>query len=441
MKRRHLLRRQVLAGAAGLITSAILLTGCGSGPAATPSAPAGEASGEITFWSSMAGMDKVAEKFNNSQDKIKVKFETIPNGGNGGYAKLSTAITAGNGPDVSTIEYAQLPQFVSNGQVQPLDGFIDKANTVDKLNGQIRGLVQFDGKSYGLPYDAAPMVMWYRKDLLDKAGATVPKTWEEFEAAGKKLKAVAPKSYLASFYPNEPTLMAALAWQGGAKWFSTEGDSWKLGLRDEATKKVADFWQRMIDSKIVKVEQAFSDEWSADLANGTLAGVLGANWGATGIQKRTEASGQKGKWIAAEAPNWGTPANAFYGGSSFNITKSSKNPAAAAKFIEFLATSPEAVAARGNTGSAYLAYPGLTKEAQKAFDAGYFGNDIYAVFDKAYATILPDWQWGPNWDITNTALKDNFGALTTGGKLDSALDSSAESTLSGLKQNGLSVKE
>ncbi|OFI36967.1 ABC transporter substrate-binding protein [Arthrobacter sp. SW1] len=440
MKRHPLLRRRFLAGAAGLLSSAVLLAACGSGPAAQPT-PAGDASGEITFWSSMAGMDKVAEKFNASQDKIKVKFETIPNGGNGGYAKLSTAITAGNGPDVSTIEYAQLPQFVSNGQVVELDGFINKANTVDKLSEQIRGLVQFDGKSYGLPYDAAPMLMWYRKDLLDKAGVAVPKTWDEFEAAGKKLKAVAPKSYLASFYPNEPTLTAALAWQAGAKWFSTEGDSWKLGLRDDATKKVATFWQRMIDQKIVKVEQAFSDEWSADLANGTLAGVLGANWGATGIQKRTEANGQKGKWIAAEAPNWGTPAGAFYGGSSFNITKSSKNPAAAAKFIEFLATSPEAVAARGNTGSAYLAYPGLTKEAQKAFDASYFGNDIYAVFDKAYATILPGWQWGPNWDVTNTALKDSFGALTTGGKISTALDSSAESTLSGLKQNGLSVKE
>ena len=441
MKRHPLLRRRFLAGAAGLLSSAALLTGCGSGPATSPSAQSGEASGTITFWSSLAGMDKVAEKFNASQDKIKVTFETIPNGGNGGYAKLSTAITAGNGPDVSTIEYAQLPQFVSNGQVVPLDGFIDKANTVDKLNEQIRGLVQFDGKSYGLPYDAAPMIMWYRKDLLDKAGVGVPKTWAEFEAAGKKLKAVSPKSYLASFYPNEPTLTAALSWQAGAKWFSTEGDSWKVGLRDEATRKVSDLWQRMIDNKIVKVEQAFSDEWSADLANGTLAGVLGANWGATGIQKRTEAAGQKGKWIAAEAPNWGTPAGAFYGGSSFNVTKSSKNPAAAAKFIEFLATSPEAIAARGNTGSAYLAYPGLTREARKAFDAGYFGNDIYAVFDKAYATILPGWQWGPNWDVTNTALKDSFGTLTTGGKIGAAMDSSAEATLSGLKQNGLSVKE
>ena len=121
-------------------------------------------------------------------------------------------------------------------------------------------------------------------------------------------------------------------------------------------------------------------------------------------------------------PNWGTPAGAFYGGSSFNVTKSSKNPAAAAKFIEFLATNPEAIKARGNTGSAFLAFPGLTPVAQQAYDASYFGNDIYAVFDKAYASISPGWQWGPSWDITNTALKDAYGKLTTGGTVLEAVD-------------------
>ena len=433
-------RCQLLLGAASIMASAALITGCGSTPAATPT-PAEDPSGTITFWSSMAGMDKVAAAFNASQGKIKVNFETVPNGASGGYAKLSTAITAGNGPDVATIEYPQLPQFVSNGQLQPLDGLINKAETVDKLTDGTKALVQFGEETYALPYDAAPMIMWYRKDMLDKAGVGVPKTWDEFEEAGRKLKAVAPEAHLASFNPNEAALTAALSWQAGAKWFGTEGDSWKVGVNDEPTQKVAAFWQKLIDQKIVKVQQSFSDEWSADLASGAVVGVLGANWSATGIQKRTEASGQKGQWIAAEVPNWGTPADAFYGGSSFNITKSSKNPAAAAKFIEFLATNPDAIKARGNTGSAFLAFPGLTPVAQQAFDASYFGNDIYEVFDNAYSTITPGWQWGPNWDITNTALKDAYGKLTTGGKVADAVDTAQTATVAGLKQNGLSVKE
>ena len=437
MKRRHL-----FAGVAGLAASTLLLAACGTGPgpAAAPT-PTEEPSGSITFWSSLAGMDRVAAAFNASQDKIKVSFETIPNGANGGYAKLSTAITAGNGPDVATIEYPQLPQFVSNSQVIPLDGLINKAETVDKLSDETKALVQFGDKTYALPYDAAPMLMWYRKDMLAKAGVEVPKTWDEFEQAGKKLKAVAPDSYLASFNPNEVAASAGLAWQAGAKWFGTEGDSWKVGVNDEATQKVATYWQKLIDQKIVKVTQAYSDEWSLDLANSTVVGVVGANWSATGIQKRTEASGQKGQWIAAELPNWGNESGSFYGGSSFNVTKSSKNPAAAAKFVEFLTTNQEAIKARGNTGSAFLAFPGLTPTAQKAYDASYFGNDIYEVFNKAYGTITPGWQWGPNWDITNTALKDAYGKLTTGGTIHDAVDTAQDATVASLKQAGLSVKE
>ncbi|MGC7152885.1 ABC transporter substrate-binding protein [Paenarthrobacter ureafaciens] len=433
-------RRQLLLGAASLMATAALVTGCGTTPTAAPT-PSTDPTGTITFWSSLAGMDKVAAAFNASQDKIKVNFETVPNGPNGGYAKLSTAITAGNGPDVATIEYGQLPQFISSDKLQPLDGLIDNASTVDKLPEAAKALVQFGGKTFALPYDAAPLIMWYRKDMLDKAGVGVPTTWEEFEEAGKKLKAVAPDAYLTSFFPNEPAQSAALAWQAGGKWFGTEGDSWKIGVNDAATQKVANYWQKLIDEKIVKVQQGFSDEWSADLASGTVVGVVGANWSATGIQKRTEASGQKGQWIAAEAPSWGTPSGAFYGGSSFNITKNSKNPAAAAKFVEFLSTNAEAIKARGNTGSAYLAFPGLTPVAQKAYDASYFGNDIYAVFDKAYSTITPGWQWGPNWDITNTALKDAYGKLTTGGTVAEAVKTAQDATVSGLKQNGLSVKE
>ena len=105
------------------------------------------------------------------------QFRNHPQGASGGYAKLSTAITAGNGPDVATIEYPQLPLFVSNGQVQPLNGLIDEAETVDKLAAEIRGQVEFGDKIYGLPYDAAPMVMYYRQDMLEKAGVEVPKTW------------------------------------------------------------------------------------------------------------------------------------------------------------------------------------------------------------------------------------------------------------------------
>ena len=134
-------------------------------------------------------------------------------------------------------------------------------------------------------------------------------------------------------------------------------------------------------------------------------------------------------------PTWGEPAGAFYGGSSFNVTKGSKNPAAAAKFIQYLATNPKAIEARGNGGAAVIAFPGLTAVAQKAFDSSFYGNDIYEVFAAAYKNVTPGWQWGPNWEITKTAIGDAYGKLTTGGTIGGAITSAQKATVEGLKQS------
>lgn len=434
-----ILRNRLLAGAA-LVTAGALLAGCSTGSGAAAPSPEENPSGEITFWSAIPGMDLVTEAFNESQDDITVTFEEIPNGGGGGYAKLATAIAAGDGPDVAGFEYAQLPQFVGAGSIVAIDELVPAA-TLDEYSEGIRNLVTFEDATYALPYDAPPLVMYYRQDVLEAAGVGIPTTWEEFRAAAEAVRAANPSAYLASFNPNEATVQAALAWQAGASWFGIEDDSWKIGVNDEESTKVAEFWQGLIDDDLVKVQPSFSDEWTADMANGVTNGVLGASWSASGIKSRTEANGQAGKWVAAVPPTWGEESNALYGGTSFAITSNSENPAAAAVFLEFVTTDPAAVEARGEVGSAYLAYPGLSDIAEGVFPTDYFAGDLYAVFDDAYAAVLDGWQWGPNFDITNTALKDAMSTVGAGGTLPDAYDTAQKATVDGLEDLGLSVTE
>ena len=433
------MRRRLLTGAA-LITAGALLAGCSANSATTPSEPAANPTGELTFWSAIPGMDLVTEAFNESQDDITVTFEEIPNGPNGGYAKLATAIESGTGPDVAGFEYGQLPQFVGSGSVIALDDLVP-AETLDEYSDQVRGLVTFEDATYGLPYDAPPLVTYYRQDVLDAAGVDVPETWDDFEAAARAVRAANPSAYLASYNQNEPAVLAALAWQAGGQWYGIDGDSWKIGIDDKASTKVAEFWQRLIDEDLVKVQPSFSDEWTADLGSGVTNGVIGASWSAAGLKARTEASGQAGKWVAAAPPTWGDDASAFYGGTSFAITKNSKNPAAAAKFLEFVTTDPVAIEARGEVGSAYLAYPGLNEIAAGVFPTEYFANDIYAAFDESYDRVVDGWAWGPNWDITNTALKDSMSTVGAGGTVPDGLTTAQQATVEGLEQLGLTVTE
>ncbi len=430
------LRRTSLSVAALVATSALVAGCAGGGATAEPDKPSAAPKGEVTFWSFLSGMSDVAAAFNASQDDITVKFEEIPNGANGGYTKLSAAIESGSGPDVVGIEYDRLPGFVAAEQLAPVDDLVS-GDLLGKYDEQVRSLVSFGDAAYALPYDAPPMVIWYRQDVLEAAGVEVPKTWDEFEEAARAVKAVNPDAYLTSFFTNEPQL-APMSWQAGAEWFTVEDDSWKVAIDDKESQKVADYWQRLIDEGLVKKQLGFSDEWTADLNSGVVNAWVGGSWSASALKTRTEASGQQGKWIAAAPPSWdGKPTGALSGGTSFAIPENSDNAAAAAVFLEWLVTSPEAIEARGAVGTAYLAYPGLNDVAASVAPTDYYANDIYEVFDEASANLGP-WAWGPKYDLTATALKD---AVTASPTLGDALQVTQKATVDGLEKLGLDIKE
>ncbi|MFC4140078.1 MULTISPECIES: ABC transporter substrate-binding protein [unclassified Microbacterium] len=430
--------RRTLIAATALLASGALLAGCSS--ATSPdSAPTSseKAKGEITFWSSLSGMADVAAAFNESHPDITVNFEEIPQAASGGYTKLAAAIGSGTGPDVVGIEYNRLTDFAASGQLKPLDGLIP-AKTFDEYPKNIQSLVHLGGDTYAMPYDAPPMIMWYRQDVLDAAGVTaVPKTWDEFETAARAVKKWNPNAYLTSYFTAEPQL-APMAWQAGATWFQAKDDKWKVTIDDDATMATAEFWQRLIDEDLVKKQPGFNDEWVSDLQKDVVVGWLGGSWGASSLKSRTETANQQGKWIAAVPPTKdGKRSGSLNGGTSFAIPKTSKNPEAAAVFLEWLTTSEESVTARGAVGTTYLAYPGLNDAAKAVAPTDYYANDIYEVFDEAYAGLRP-WAWGPSYAVTETALKE---AVTGEPTIPESVTKTQTGTVTGLEQLGLDIAE
>ncbi|MFZ0552304.1 MAG: extracellular solute-binding protein, partial [Steroidobacteraceae bacterium] len=51
------------------------------------------------------------------------------------------------------------------------------------------GLQSFAGGFWGMPYHDGPACLIYRQDLLAEAGLEVPRTWEDFHAAARRLHA------------------------------------------------------------------------------------------------------------------------------------------------------------------------------------------------------------------------------------------------------------
>jgi ABC-type glycerol-3-phosphate transport system substrate-binding protein len=125
-----------------------------------------------------------AEQYQKLHPNVTIKFIGIPM--NDAYAKISTLATGGNMPDI----FINSPEFASKAQQLGIVADMDKLLGADYLNGFAAAPMsqaKLGGKTQFAPYFTIPTGLLYRSDLFQQAGITPPTTWDEFEAAAKKL--------------------------------------------------------------------------------------------------------------------------------------------------------------------------------------------------------------------------------------------------------------
>ncbi|WP_261720293.1 sugar ABC transporter substrate-binding protein [Streptomyces sp. FZ201] len=413
----------------------LLATACGGDGDSTGSAADGKPV-TLTYWTWTLGAQSTVEAFNRTHKDIKVELTEIPSGTEG-YSKLANAVKAGNAPDVATIEYQMVPEFASQGNLIDLSEYAGETVRT-KFPQSLQDLVTFGGKTWTVPYDAAPQLYYYRTDLFKKYGIEVPTTWDEFKTAAEKVKKQDKNVRLASMPKNDPALLAALSWQAGAKWFSVEGDAWKPAVDDAATTKVTTYWDGMIEDGLVQSYTGYSPEETKARTSGRTLSFLGASWSAGGM--RTAMPDLAGKWAAAPMPHWGTPASGNYGGTSYGVLKGSENAKAAAEFITWLTTNKAGVEARladlESPSSALPANPEMREVAAAKFDTGYLkGQDLYALASEQAETIVPGWTWGPNQMDVYTAVQDR----TAKSDFTSGVRAGQRKAESGISERGLNL--
>lgn len=425
------------AAVAAVAALGLFATACGGDGDSSDSASDGKPV-TLNYWTWTLGAKSTVEAFNRTHKDIQVKFTEIPSGTEG-YSKMANAVKAGNAPDVATIEYQMVPEFASQGNLIDLTEYAGET-VKSKFPESIQSLVTFGGKTWTVPYDAAPQLYYYRTDLFEKYGIEVPKTWDEFKTVAEKVKKEDKSVRLASMPKSDPALLAALSWQAGGKWFATEGDAWKAGVNDADTKKVADYWDGLVKDDLVQTFTGWSPEETKARASGKTLSFLGASWSAGGM--KTSMPDLSGKWAAAPMPNWGTAASGNYGGTSYGVLKGSDHAEAAAEFITWLTTDKAGVEARladlESPSSALPANPEMRAVAAAKFDTSYLnGQDLYALASAQVDTIVPGWTWGPNQMDVYTAVQD----ATAKSGFTAGVDAGQEKAESGITERGLKLAE
>jgi len=126
---------------------------------------------DATFWTRQVQFDTL---FMKRHPNISISAENTPFAN---YLQKYIAQAAGGTlPDVMYCQFAWAQQFISQGAIAPLDDYISKQPdfNLSDFTKPSMGFYQRGGKTYGVAYDCGPGLLYYNKDLFDKANIKYP---------------------------------------------------------------------------------------------------------------------------------------------------------------------------------------------------------------------------------------------------------------------------
>lgn len=292
---------------------------------------------------------------------VEIKLTSLAYGDH--HTAMTTALATGaNLPDVMAVDMGFIGKFAESGGMEDLaKAPYNALQYRDKVARFTYPLAMSgQGVMVGMPVDIGPGALFYRKDLLDKAGvseADLTKSWESYVDAGKKLKAATGAWLLASAVDIKDIYIRSDLKDGEGIYFDKSGkptiDNARFRKAFELAKSAR---EAGIDGKI----GAWSNEWSEGFKRDKIASQMMGAWLA-GHLNNWLAPESKGKWRSAQLPGG---AFGSWGGSFYGIPKKAQNKPEAWDFIKFLTTTKEMQieAFRG-----FDAFPSLIEAQNDAF--------------------------------------------------------------------------
>jgi multiple sugar transport system substrate-binding protein len=296
--------------AAAVITLAIGTTaacgGSGGGDDAGGSS-AQTARGPVKVWLSnnpdeIAWGKAMVTAWNTAHPTELVTAQEIP-AGKTSEEVIGAAITAGNAPClVFNTAPAAVPGFQKQGGLVALDSFADgKAYVEARTGAPAEQYKSPDGKFYQIPWKSNPVMIFYNKDMMKKAGvdpsAPPLATYDEFLATSKKI--VSSGAAKAAIWP-APSSEFFQSWFDFYPLYAAESDGKQLVEDGKATfdsdagKKVSNFWRTMYAEKLAPQERYPADSFADKKAAMAIVGPWAipvykgkVNWGAVPVPTST----------------------------------------------------------------------------------------------------------------------------------------------------------
>lgn len=357
----HKRRNKAVAFAAAVVSTALVLTGCSAGGGGGTDA-GGKTT--VTFWQQKfedyqgVWFKKYVDAYNASQDKVKIDYQVIP--ADTWTQKLQAAQAAGKQPDIATTSYGNIAAGVVNGQFAALDDYMP-AESFSDIKDNVSSFVTIDGKHYAYPMLVEPStVLYYNTDLVKAAGldpATPPTTWAELIDWSTKLTSGDVKGMtIASVAPD-------LAWSSWGLQYNACGhlpisDDWsKADATDPCFDKLLDFYTSLYQGNLIPQQPKVGYADGSPYGAGEVAMMASGSW-VIGQLKADFPDMYAKTQVAAFPSIDGDPTKptATLGGWTLTLDSKSKNPQAAADFIQYLLAGDPAIMADFFKAAGYSKY-------------------------------------------------------------------------------------
>ncbi len=272
-------------------------------------------------------------RYKKLHPEVEVKLTSLSF--NDHHNAMTTALATSSGiPDVMGLEVQYIGKFAESKGLEDLNAAPYNARALaDKLHrfGVAMGQ-DLAGGQIALPADVGPGTLFYRKDILDKAGVTeaqLTQSWNSYIDAGKVVRQKTGAYLVAHASELYSTYIRSNLKDGEGLYFDKAGNSLVNTPRFKRAFELAQAARKAdIEAKI----STWSNEWREGFKRDQVATQMSGAWLVFHLESWLNPEG-RGQWRAAQMPEGAYTA---YGGAFYSIPRKAAHKKEAWDFIQFL---------------------------------------------------------------------------------------------------------
>lgn len=290
-------------------------------------------------------LDEMKSKFIEQNTNIDLNMETI---GYGDYfVQMQTRVASNSAPDCYELNYENFVSYAKKNVLLNIGPLFEETKfDTSVINKNALNAFMADGKQYGLPASFSNVLLFYNKDLFDKAGIAYPTsdwTWDDEQKAAEKIRALGKDIYGIS-HPIHFWEFYKVVQQNGGSLLNNEKTAFTINT-PQNVETLQFMVDRVIKTNVMPTEAQLAGVGDWDLfKSGKLGMVVTGIWAFPDFTRDCNF-----KWDVAVEPGKIKNATHFFS-NGLVINKDSKYSKEAFEWIKFMSASKEAAKIRVDAG-------------------------------------------------------------------------------------------